>query len=162
MTRVIDRHGLLDESWQRYDRRAIPGARNRVLVRSEDLARYPRYFRRGRFELGLDLAADEAIEDFVDWLPRLSLVQLSFESFADGRAFSQARQLRQRYAFDRDIRARGEVLRDQLAFMYRCGINQFELAPGESVEMALAAFEDITASYQPAAAEARLPGVVNG
>ena len=162
MSRVIDRSGIVEAAWQRYDRRAIPGARHRVLVGSDDLARFPRYFQRTTFELGLDLGADEAVEDFAAWLPRLALVQLNFASFADGRAFSQARQLRQRYAYDGDIRACGEVLRDQLAFMERCGINQFELAAGEDLELALLAFDDISENYQPDATELRLPGIVNG
>ena len=73
-------------------------------------------------------------------------MQLNFLSFADGRAFSQARLLRERYDYRGDIRAHGEVLRDQLSFMQRCGINQFNLAEGEDLELALAALSTTSAT----------------
>ena len=71
------------------------------------------------------------------------------ESFADGRAFSQARLLRERFSFQGDIHAQGEVLRDQLSFMQRCGVSQFRLAEREDTELALSAFADISKNYQP-------------
>jgi hypothetical protein len=58
--------------------------------------------------------------------------------------------LRERYVFKGDIRAQGEVLRDQLSFMQRCGINQFRLADDEDVVQALSVFTDISQNYQPA------------
>ena len=162
MARVIDRYRIIADDWRRYDRFAAQGAMRRVLVSSDDLVRYPHYFERSTFELGLDLGADEAPDDFVNWLPRLDMVRLNFESFADGRAFSQAQMLRHRYAFSGDIRAHGQVLRDQLSFMFRCGINQFSLAQGEDIELALAAFTDISESYQPDSSECAFDRVVNG
>ena len=58
----------------------------------------------------------------------LELIVLEFPKFKDGRAYSQARILRERYGFAGDIRATGEVLRDQVLFMARCGITSFELS----------------------------------
>ncbi len=66
-----------------------------------------------------------------------------------GRAFSQARLLRERMAYRGDIRAQGDVLRDQLSFMQRCGFTQFQLADSEEISLALNAFSDISHSYQP-------------
>ena len=74
---------------------------------------------------------------------------LKFEGFSDGRAFSQARLLRERYRFTGEIRARGEVLRDQLSFMQRCGFTEFELEDNTDIKLALSAFGDISHSYQP-------------
>jgi len=146
---VIDLHGEVADDWLRYDRFRALGDAQRVLVGSADLEKYPRYFERAQFRLAIDLEPGEAIESVAGWLPRLDLVVLNFSAFADGRAFSQARLLRERFEFSGDIRAQGQVVRDQLAFMHRCGINQFVLEDGEQIESALAALSDISVSYQP-------------
>lgn len=99
--------------------------------------------------LGVELEATDMVADIEAMLPRLELVVLNFAAFADGRAYSQARLLRERFSFQGDIRAQGEVLRDQLAFMQRCGISQFRLADSEDVDLALSAFTDISKTYQP-------------
>ena len=149
MTTVIDLSEVIVDDWVRYDRFRTQGRARRVLVSLEDLGRYPRYFERSLFQLGVELEVDDEIDDIVSWLPRLDLVSLNFAVFADGRPFSQAKLLRERFDYRGDIRAHGEVLRDQLSFMQRCGINQFCLAEGEDVELALGAFQDISESYQP-------------
>lgn len=79
-------------------------------------------------KLGVRLASDERIEDLAADLGRLSLVALDFPVFKDGRHFSTARLLRERYRFDGEIRAVGDVLRDQFLFLYRCGFDAFEVA----------------------------------
>jgi uncharacterized protein (DUF934 family) len=149
MTTVINLFEVIVDDWVRYDRFCSLGGTRRVLVSFEDLGRYPRFFERSLFELGVELEADDEIDDIAGWLPRLDLVSLNFGVFADGRPFSQAKLLRDRFDYRGNIRAHGEVLRDQLSFMQRCGINQFCLAEGEDVELALGAFADISESYQP-------------
>ena len=91
------------------------------------------------------------VVEMVADLPRLELVALEFPKFSDGRALSQARLLRERYGYRGEIRAMGDVLRDQLFFMTRCGFDAFEPRPDRSLEDALAAFDEFSASYQPAA-----------
>jgi len=162
MKTVIDLSEVIVDDWVRYDRfRALGGVR-RVLVSFEDLGRYPRYFQRSLFQLGVELEADDSIDDIAGWLPRLDLISLNFAVFADGRPFSQAKLLRDRFGYRGDIRAHGEVLRDQLSFMQRCGINQFSLAKGEDVELALGAFADISESYQPELIQAEIGKAANG
>ena len=77
--------------------------------------------------IGVSLAPDQAVETLEPLLSELNLVVLNFPTFADGRAFSQAHLLRSRYGYAGDLRATGEVVQDQLAFMLSCGFNQFEL-----------------------------------
>jgi len=161
MTTVIDLSEVIVDDWLRYDRFRTQGAR-RMLVSFEDLGRYPNYFERSLFQLGIELEADDPIDAIASWLPRLDLISLNFDVFADGRPFSQAKLLRDRFGYRGDIRARGEVLRDQLSFMQRCGINQFCLADGEDVELALAAFNDISESYQPELTQLEIGQVANG
>ena len=83
-------------------------------------------------------------------LPRWALVALEFPKFADGRAYSQARLLRERHGFRGEIRAVGDVLRDQLFFMARSGFDAFELRADRRLEDALQAFTEFSDSYQPA------------
>lgn len=63
-------------------------------------------------------------------LPRFAAIIVQFPSFRDGRAYSQARLLRERFKFTGEIRARGDILRDQALFMARVGIDAFEIAQG--------------------------------
>ena len=84
-------------------------------------------------------------------LRRLPLVALGFEKFTDGRAYSQARLLRERYGYGGELRATGDVLRDQLYFMRRCGFDSFELAEGQDPAQAAQAFDEIGVQYQTAA-----------
>jgi uncharacterized protein (DUF934 family) len=82
--------------------------------------------------VGVRLASDEEIEALVYDLPRLSVVALEFPKFRDGRAYTSARLLRERYGFAGEIRAVGDVIREQAGFMVRCGFDAFEPADGSS------------------------------
>lgn len=101
--------------------------------------------------LGVRLAAGDDPAEIAGDLDRLDLIALEFPSFADGRAYSAARLLRERYGYAGELRAVGDVLRDQLYFMRRCGFDAFELRPGRSIYDALAAFSEISVKYQGAA-----------
>lgn len=82
-------------------------------------------------------------------LHELWLVELPFASFAEGRGYSQARLLRSRHDFHGDIRASGDVSLDRLAFMERCGFNEFALPEGRDLYDALRAFDEVELRYQP-------------
>lgn len=146
---LINHAEVVHDRWQRLDDEQPLEGHTRVIVSVERLLREHGRLRRSGAEIGVELDAQHEIEQITDFLGRLRLVVLHFDAFADGRAFSQARLLRERYAFDGHIRASGEVLRDQLAFMQRCGFDQFELADGEDVGAALGAFGEISRGYQP-------------
>ncbi|MCB1744583.1 MAG: DUF934 domain-containing protein [Gammaproteobacteria bacterium] len=79
----------------------------------------------------------------------VSLVELEFSTHAEGRGYSQARLLRARLGYEGDIRAVGDVSRERLAFMARCGVNEFLLPDNRSAEDALSAFSEISLVYQP-------------
>ena len=100
--------------------------------------------------LGVCIDGSVEIESLVDTLPHVDLVAIEFPIFTDGRGYSQARLLRERYEFSGEIRAVGDVLRDQLFFMVRCGINAFQLRQDQDIYAALKAFEDFSVSYQAA------------
>ncbi len=98
--------------------------------------------------LGVALSSNEVIDDIVESLGTLDVIALEFPSFKDGRHYSSARLLRDRYNYQGEIRAYGDVNRDQLAFMARVGFDAFQLQPGADLESALSAFEDFSVSYQ--------------
>lgn len=100
--------------------------------------------------LGLQLRSDQSLPQVSADLPSFSLIALEFPKFTDGRAYSNARLLRERYSFSGELRAVGNVLRDQLLFMQRCGFDAFELPEDAPVEAWLKALEDFSVWYQPA------------
>jgi uncharacterized protein (DUF934 family) len=81
-------------------------------------------------------------------LDRVARVEVNFPKFADGRGFSTARLLRQRYGYKGELRAVGHVTRDHLYFMARVGFDAFELREGEDPAEALAALDAFSVSYQ--------------
>ena len=82
---------------------------------------------------------------------RIALVAIRFPAFTDGRGYSTARLLRQRHGWTGELRAVGDVLRDQMFYLARCGFDTFDLKDGESVAEALAGFGDFSEAYQSAA-----------
>ncbi len=84
--------------------------------------------------VGVRLESDEEVEALAYDLPRLSVVALAFPKFGDGRAYSYAKILRERYGYKGEVRAVGDVLREQAGFMVRCGFDAFEPADGSTVE----------------------------
>jgi uncharacterized protein (DUF934 family) len=82
--------------------------------------------------VGVRIEASEAVEDIAADLPRLAVVALVFPKFLTGQAYSSARILRERYGYEGEVRAVGDVLREQAGFMVRCGVDTFEPADGSS------------------------------
>ena len=99
---------------------------------------------------------DGAIETeaLLDDLEHFSMIALDFPAFKDGRSYSHARLLRDRYGYEGELRAIGDVLHDQLFFLKRCGIDSYELRADKDPEDALRAFDDFTVRYQAAADDA--------
>ncbi len=105
--------------------------------------------------VGVRLEADVSIDQVKPFLSLLSLIKVDFPKYTDGRSYSTARLLRDRHEYRGEIRAVGNVLRDQLFYMARCGIDCFELQAGKDLEDALEAFDDFSTSYQAAADDRR-------
>lgn len=103
--------------------------------------------RNGR--LGLRLKSDQSPVDTAEDLRYFDLIALEFPRFGDGRAYTYARLLRERYGFAGELRAVGNVLRDQLFFMLRCGFDAFEIENPKAVEAWQEAVAEISVLYQP-------------
>lgn len=103
--------------------------------------------RNGR--LGVRLAADQPPQIIAGDLDRLDLVALEFPTFRDGRAYSYARLLRERYGYKKELRAVGNVLRDQFLFMHRCGFDAYAVADEKLAAEWSRALAEISVVYQP-------------
>jgi len=109
--------------------------------------------RNGR--LGVLLRSDQPPSSISDDLNHFDLVALDFPKFTDGRAYSYARLLRDRLGFEGELRAVGNVLRDQLLFMVRCGFDTIQVENTDIAKAWVEALSEIDVFYQPAADQRR-------
>ena len=128
--RLWTRDGFAEDRWESVpDGEALPDE-GAVIVSS---ARLEEARETNALDLGVALEPGEPVEDIVEHLPRLSLVSLPFPAFTDGRSYSAARLLRERHGFKGEIRARGDVLIDQIPLMLRCGFDAFVVSHGPTL-----------------------------
>lgn len=100
--------------------------------------------------LGVWLNSDEEVEAIADDLEHFQVIALNFPIFSDGRSYSNARLLRDRYGYKGEVRAIGDVLRDQLFLMKRCGFDAFVIREDRNAEEALESLKDFSEVYQAA------------
>ncbi len=153
---IIKDRQLVEDNWKMLDAETsvdtLPDSNIIVtldfwLTNKEALAKHKQ-------KTGISLAPDEPIEKIASDLDKLALIVLQFPAFRDGRAYSQARKLRLHHHYQGEIRATGNVLRDQMAYMERVGINSLEVDEKQNATDALNAFEEISIKYQASSDEA--------
>ena len=102
-----------------------------------------------RNDVGVWLNSDETAEQLANDVKTLPLIGINFPGFMDGRAFSTARLLRERYGFTGELRATGNFIRDQLCYLRRCGVNAFAFSNTEAnLTDALKSLNDFNEYYQ--------------
>lgn len=106
-----------------------------------------------RADLGVWLASDERAEVLKDDLARFSVIAVAFPRFADGRGYSIAYHLRARLGYKGELRAIGDVLRDQMFYMQRVGFDAFAPRADKDIKEALKGLSDFSISYQTSADE---------
>lgn len=150
MKRIIKDGAIVDDAWQI---RAAPDVASAGRG-AKAILPLPIYLEQAaalagrQAAVGVLLGPDDDPEALLPHLERLPLIAVDFPAFADGRGYSTGRLLRSRYGFAGELRAVGDVLRDQLYFLGRCGFNAFALREDQDLEAALAAFGDY--AWQPA------------
>jgi len=130
------------------DQDLVPG--DVILSLSRFQAEGDRLLSEGR-AVGVRLKSDEEVEALAYDLPRIAVVALEFPKFRDGRPYSSARILRERFGYAGEVRAVGDVLREQAHFMLRCGFDAFEPADGTGAQQWEAATRRFRHVYQRAA-----------
>jgi len=161
MALIIKDGNVVTDPWLRLEPKAVgdlpavPAAGDVIVPlslwqqRREQLAGRP-----GRLGIWLDSHQEPA--EIAEDLKLFGVVAVNFPKFTDGRGYSTGRLLRQRYGWKGELRAVGDVFRDQLFHLASCGFNAFALREGEDLQEALAAFRDFSDTYQ-ATVEQPLP-----
>lgn len=102
-----------------------------------------------RNDIGVWLDSDETADLLGEEAKNLPLIAVNFPTFMDGRAFTTARLLRERFGFTGELRAVGNFIRDQLCYLRRCGVNAFAFSnPDADLQAALKSLDDFTEYYQ--------------
>ena len=156
MSKIIKNGQVIDDAWlvlklteeQTPESVTLPDAPTLLplavwLVRKDEiLAR--------RQPVGIWLESNEGPESIANDLKHFTIIGVNFPKFADGRGYSTARLLRERFAYSGEIRALGDVLRDQLFLLRRCGFDAFAVRQDKDIEAALAGLTAFSESYQTA------------
>lgn len=101
--------------------------------------------------VGVQLNGEHDVRELADDLDALALIVLEFPAFADGRCYSHARILRDQLGFRGQIRAVGDVLRDQVFYMQRVGFDAFDVSETQDIEDVIQGLGDFSVTYQAAA-----------
>ena len=109
----------------------------------------------GREDIGVWLDSGERAEELADDLGRFAVIAVNFPKFADGRGYTIAYRLRVRMGYRGELRAIGDVLRDQLFYMQRVGFDTFEPRAGKDIHEALKGLSDFSVCYQGSTDEAQ-------
>ena len=147
MPEMIRDGEIVSNDWQRLDAEsAIPESGNIIVPLS--LWQEQKAALQARGNVGVCLEPGEEPEALADDIAALPLIAINFPAFKDGRGYSYARELRTRYGFEGELRAVGDVLRDQLFYLARVGFNAFEVRSDRDIHEALTGLKDYTVTYQ--------------
>jgi uncharacterized protein (DUF934 family) len=120
-----------------------------ILVPAARFLEDPKALLKRTGKVGVIWPNNRDLDDLVPYLDRIAAVALVFPSFRDGRAYSQARLLRERHGYDGELRATGQVLRDQFVFMSRAGFDAFEVKKDADADAFAATMKRYSVFYQP-------------
>ena len=120
-----------------------------ILVTAERFLADPEALLRRAGKTGVVWPNNRDLDALVPYLDRLAAVALVFPTFRDGRAYSQARLLRERHGYDGELRATGQILRDQFVFMTRAGFDAFEVKKEADATAFAETMKRYSVFYQP-------------
>lgn len=143
---VDDPYTLLRDATSLAD---VPDGRPVIVPLALWLARRAALIARG--EAGVWLAPADHPAALADDVHRLPLIAIDFPQFTDGRGYSHARLLRERYRYAGELRAIGDIGRDQLYYLAQCGFDAFAIPDARDAEDALRGFADFSDGYQATA-----------
>lgn len=139
---------IIEDAWTRLgDEDALPESGD-VIVSFERFQSEREALKARNGRSGVALDNDVEPEDIAELLPKVDLIALTFPAFTDGRAYSQARQLRIQLGYEGELRATGVVLADQAAFLKRVGFDTFETQSSQPVEVWNRAARSMSVAYQ--------------
>jgi uncharacterized protein (DUF934 family) len=149
MTKIITDNSIVDSAFEVVADDVTDVSRpNQILPLQVYLANYEMLA--DRDDVGVWLDADDEVET-LEGKTSCAVIALNFPAFNDGRAYSSANMLRRQFGFSGDLLAIGDVRRDQLEQMLRCGFTSFQMADGQDIDAALAGLRGFSENYQTTA-----------
>ncbi|MCK9563935.1 MAG: DUF934 domain-containing protein [Bacteroidales bacterium] len=146
MSRLIKGNRVVDNEW-----RVIPADFDAELPAGKLIVPLARWLdNSGNENLAPWLNSEDEVEKVAGQLMQAPLIAIDFPTFMDGRGFSSARLLRERYGYSGELRAIGNVIQDQLFYLKRCGFDAYDLREGTDLDAALASLDAFSVSYQAA------------
>lgn len=150
MPQIIKRGEILDDSWQLVSVDAETLPTGNILVPLPYWLGHLQELNQRKTPIGVWLDPHEEVEQLANHLDDLPVIAVNFPRFVDGRGFSTARILRDRYNYKGEIRAIGYFIRDQLYYLSRCGFDAFQLQPEADLLAARESLKDFSNAYQGA------------
>jgi uncharacterized protein (DUF934 family) len=153
--RIIKDRKIVDDSFVQVASDAEIPAQGDIVVGLDRYRELREQLTQRKGRVGVRLKSSEEAAQVADLLPEVALVAVEFPGFKDGRGYTTGRLLRERHGYRGELRAVGDVMRDQLFYMERCGFNAFEVKAGKPLESAVQAFSEYSVTYQGAADDPR-------
>jgi uncharacterized protein (DUF934 family) len=153
MPKLIKDRAIIDDSWQLI-RPASDGALPELPAQGDVIVPLALWQARRdillarKSKFGVWLAPNDEPELIAADLDKFAVIAVDFPQFTDGRGYSIARLLRERYKYTGELRAIGDVLQDQIFYMHRCGFNAFAVRADKNIEHAFTALNDFSETYQ--------------
>ena len=153
MPKLIKDHAIIDDSWQLIDKNddqqyalgSLPSGQLILPLAAFNLLAEQLADR----DIAVWLDSDESPSD-IQAIEQATFIAINFPAFADGRGYSYAHKLRMQMQYQGELRAIGDVLQDQLFYLYRVGFNSFAMRADQNLEQSLERLKDFSISYQGA------------
>ncbi len=151
--KLIKQHKIIEDSW-------IPLADDAPLSDGQIIVSYARWqqdkdkiLQRSSGQVGITISAEDDVNSLAEALDKIALICLQFDKFNDGRSFSQARWLKDKYGFKGELRASGAFIQDQILALLKVGIDAFAVPDDFTLETFQSAMHEVSVQYQTSALE---------
>ncbi len=151
---ILKNRQLMDDSWKTL-------SADEALVDGDIIVPFSRWladkeiFQAHNGRVGVLISSDANIDEVIENLQYFPLIALNFPKYTDGTCFSYAYLLRERHQFTGELRAVGDIFRDQFAYLERCGFDAIQLTDEDALEIGKQSFDDISITYQTSADKAQ-------
>ena len=148
MPQILKDEQVVSNSWILLDDSADTVPNGDILLSYEQWQNFADQIKDHQGQIGIWLEGHAEIEEIIEPLLALPLIAINFPKFADGRGFSSARLIRERYQYAGELRAIGGFIRDQLYLLKRCGFNAFQFSNEDELSGAAESLNDFSENYQ--------------
>jgi len=148
MPQILKDTQVVSDNWILLDENAVSIPAGDILLSYQQWQNFAEQLSNHSGSIGVWLEGHAEIEQIIEPLLNLPLIAINFPKFADGRGFSSARLIRERYNYSGELRAIGGFIRDQLYLLNRCGFNAFQFSDENELSDAAESLKDFSENYQ--------------